>query len=203
MNIKAFVKDGLILCLITLIAGVALGLTYEVTKPMIANVREAKAQATYKEVYPEAASFAANEELTQKAQNSADALAELAIGKVSVDDCLEALDEGGNVIGHLITATSYEGYGGAVTISVGISSEGRITGLGFLTINETPGLGMKAKEPAFRDQFPGKNGTGPVTLKKTGNAGESEVQAISGATFTSTAVNAALNAAIYFVTCLI
>lgn len=199
MNMKAILKDALILFLITLVAGVALGLTNEVTKPLIASVRAEKANATYREVYPEASSFAENPELTEKAAQSAEAIASLGYGKVTVDDCLEAVDDAGNVIGHLVTATSNEGYGGAVQISVGITADGKITGLGFLTINETPGLGMKAKEPQFRDQFPGKNGTLPLTLKKTGTAGESEVQAISGATFTSTAVTGALNAAVYFV----
>ena len=199
MNMKAIIKDAVILCLITLVAGVALGLTNEVTKPLIAAVRTEKANATYREVYPEAESFRDSEELTKKALASAETVGNLGYGKVTVDDCLEAVDGAGNVIGHLVTATSNEGYGGAVQISVGITNDGKVTGLGFLTINETPGLGMKAKDAAFRDQFPGKNGTLPLTLKKTGTAGESDVQAISGATFTSNAVTGALNAAVYFV----
>ena len=197
MDLKAIIKDALILFLITLVAGTALGFTNEVTKPLIADVRAEKANATYREVYPEAASFVENEELTVKCAESAADLNGL--GKVSVDNCLLAVDASGNRLGYLVTASSDEGYGGTVQISVGISNDGTITGLGFLTINETPGLGMKAKEPAFRNQFAGKKAAYPLSLIKTGTAGESEVQAISGATFTSTAVTNALNAAVYFV----
>lgn len=197
MDIKRIIKDAVVLCLITLVAGTALGLTYEVTKPLIASVREEKANATYREVYPDADTFKTSEDLTAAATGLD--CSGLGYGKVSVDDCLEALDASGNVIGHLVSATSGEGYGGNVQISVGITNDGEITGLGFLSISETPGLGMKAKEPAFRDQFPGKSAASELGLVKTGTAGQSEVQAISGATFTSKAVTAALNAAVYFV----
>ena len=52
--------------------------------------------------------------------------------------------------GYLITATSKEGYGGDVQISVGISADGTLTGIGFLSLNETAGLGMNADTPDLR-----------------------------------------------------
>ena len=106
--------------------------------------------------------------------------------------------EDGSVLGYLITASSTEGYNGLVQISVGITSEGNLTGLGFLSISETPGLGMKAKEPDFKDQFNGMKAQ-KLEVTKTDATADNQVQAISGATYTSKAVTGATNAAIYFV----
>ncbi|MCQ2400541.1 MAG: FMN-binding protein [Lachnospiraceae bacterium] len=199
MDVKRIIKDALILCAITLIAGLALGATHEVTAPIIADVREAKAQATYKEVYPEAVSFEERDSVPNVISVSKLAIANQGFGDVSIDDCLLAKDAEGKTIGFLVTATSNEGYGGAVQISVGIDRETRaLTGVGFLTLNETAGLGMKAKEPLFRDQFPGKKAD-RFSVVKSGTAGNSEIQAISGATRTSKAVTGAINAAVYFI----
>ena len=58
---------------------------------------------------------------------------------------------------------------------------------------------MRAKEPQFRDQFSGKDASGDLTLIKTGGANDTQIDAISGASYTSGAVTNALNAAIHFV----
>ncbi|MDO4326362.1 MAG: RnfABCDGE type electron transport complex subunit G [bacterium] len=194
MKKAGFMKDALILFVITLISGVLLGGVYEMTAAVIAQRQEAEKQKTYKEVYADASSFSTNEELTAKAA-SADLSA---YEKVSVSEILDAKDASGNVIGHLVTSTSKAGYGGEVTISIGITSDGTITGIGFLTINETPGLGMKAKDDEFKNQFIGKNAP-QLSLVKGGGAGDAEINAISGATVTSTAVTNAVNAALFLV----
>ena len=106
--------------------------------------------------------------------------------------------EDGSVLGYLITASSTEGYNGLVQISVGITSEGNLAGLGFLSISETPGLGMKASEPEFKGQFTGKAAQ-TLEVTKTAPSADNQIQAISGATYTSNAVTGAANAAIYFV----
>ena len=67
-----------------------------------------------------------------------------------------------------------------------------------MTISDTPGLGLKAKEDDFKNQYAGKNAEA-LTVKKGGGAGETEINAISGATITSSAVTNAVNAALYFV----
>ncbi len=195
---KGIIKDALILFAITLIAGVLLGGVHEVTLGPIAAAQQAAATATYKEVYPDAASFEETEELTQAVADSAQALAGQDFGSVSVDDAKAAMDGSGNVIGYLITSTSKDGYNGAIQISVGITAEGSITGVGFLSISETPGLGMKAEQPAFKGQFQGKEAQ-TFQVTKTAPTGDGQIQAISGATFTSKAVTGAVNAAVYFV----
>ena len=195
---KGIMKDAVILFVITLIAGFALGAVHEITLEPIAKAQLAAATATYQEVYPDAASFEETDDLKAVKEASADEIAAQGFGNVTVDAAQTAMDASGNVIGYLITATSADGYGGNVQISVGITKEGTLTGIGFLSISETPGLGMKAKEPAFKDQFNGKTADILEVTKTTASA-DNQVQAISGATFTSKAVTGATNAAIYFV----
>lgn len=194
---KGIMKDAAILFVITLIAGICLGGVHEVTKGPIAEAQLASNIATYKEVYPDAANFDAPEDLEKAVADAADQIAAQGFGNVSVDAAQRALDANGNVIGYLVTATSNDGYNGTVQISVGITNEGSLTGIGFLSINETPGLGMKAKDAEFKDQFNGKP-AGVFEVVKSGASGDNQIQAISGATFTSNAVTGAVNAAVYF-----
>ncbi len=196
---NTIIKDAVILFLITLIAGLALGGVHELTLEPIAKAQEEAANVTYREVFPEMASVNETEELDSLVESVQAEAANWGYGKVSVDKAMEALDASGNRLGYIINASSKEGYGGVVQISAGIDEEGKLTGLGFLEISETPGLGMRAKEPAFRDQFAGKDASGDLALVKTGGANEKQVDAISGASYTSGAVTGALNAAIHFV----
>ena len=181
------IKDAVTLFLITLISGFALGAVHEITLEPIAQAKIAAASETYREVYPDADSFGYDDALSA-AVKSAEADISAKFEKVSVDDALVAKDASGNVIGYVIMATSGEGYNGDVQISVGITNDGTITGLGFLSISETPGLGMKATEPEFRSQFPGMTASEDI-----------EINGISGASHTSGAVTSALRAASYFV----
>jgi Na+-transporting NADH:ubiquinone oxidoreductase subunit C len=69
-----------------------------------------------------------------------------------------------------------------------------VTGLAFLEQSETPGLGARIDERWFKQQFRGKKG--PFTPVPDGSAaGESQFDAVSGATFTTEAVRGILNAA--------
>ena len=153
---KGILKDAAILFVITLVAGLCLGAVHEVTLDPIAKAQEAAATKTYKEVFPEAAKFEQTDELTAAVAASADEILAQGFGNVSVDDAQVAEAEDGSVLGLSDHCKFTEGYNGLVQISVGITSEGNLTGLGFLSISETPGLGMKASEPEFKGQFTGK-----------------------------------------------
>ena len=131
---KGILKDAAILFVITLVAGLCLGAVHEVTLDPIAKA-QAAATKTYKEVFPEAAKFEQTDELTAAVAASADEILAQGFGNVSVDDAQVAEAEDGSVLGYLITASSTEGYNGLVQISVGITSEGNLTGLGFLSIS--------------------------------------------------------------------
>ena len=190
---KGIMKDAFLLFVITLVAGACLGAVHEVTLEPIAKAQLAANTATYKEVFPEAASFEQTDELKAAVEAGAAQIAEQGFGNVSVDAA-----EDGTLLGYLITASSNDGYNGLVQISAGITAEGTLTGIGFLSISETPGLGMKASEPEFKGQFTGKAAQ-TLEVTKTAPSADNQIQAISGATYTSNAVTGAANAAIYFV----
>ena len=86
------------------------------------------------------------------------------------------------------------GFDGAVTMMVGIA-EGKVTGISVISHTETPGLGavaaaQNAKGEAFRGQFVGQSGVLAVG---------DQIDAMSGATITSTAVVTGVNAALSYV----
>ena len=86
------------------------------------------------------------------------------------------------------------GFDGTITMMVGIA-DGKVTGISVISHTETPGLGavaaaQNAKGEAFRSQFVGQEGTLSI-----GN----QIDAMSGATITSTAVVTGVNAALSYV----
>ena len=72
--------------------------------------------------------------------------------------------------------TPNDSYGGAVKVSVGIGGRHFITGIEFLD-NDTPGLGLRAKEPKFKDQFMGKNASA-LSVNQDGECGRHQINAI-------------------------
>ena len=89
--------------------------------------------------------------------------------------------------------TTTQGYGGDITFTLGIRNDGTVNGYEILSISETAGLGMKAKEDAFKQQFSGKK-VDSFAYTKTGASADNEIDAISGATITTKAMTDAINA---------
>ena len=198
MKNGGFMKDALILFVITLISGFLLGGAYQITKDPIEKATEAANMAAYKKVFPEAADFTSDDKMEAAVETCNTELLSQNFGKVGVENAFQAVDASGTALGYVITSYSGDSYSGVVKISVGIKADGTINGIEFLEISDTPGLGLKAKEPAFKDQYAGKNKES-LTVTKSGNAGDGEINAISGATITSSAVTNAVNAALYYV----
>lgn len=195
-----FMRDALVLCAITLISGFLLGSVFQVTKDPIKEAEAAGNLRKYQEAYPGAADFKEDSSLQAAIEGSRELLTqkEPDYGKVEVNGVLNAMDASGAIVGHLVTASSDDSYGGTVKVSVGVAEDGAITGVEILKINDTPGLGMKAETPKFKDQYKNKT-VKEFTVTKTGSTSDSEINAISGATITSNAVTHAVNAALYFV----
>lgn len=196
---SGFMKDALILFAITLVSGLCLGAVYGVTKDPIEKATIAKNNATYQEVLSSATEFVKVEGSDEKiaAMDASGELSGLGFGGVAIESVLEGKDASGAVVGHVINSLSNDSYGGAVKISVGFDADGTITGLGIREISDTPGLGLKAKEPGYRDQFVGKNAES-LEVTKTGASADNQIDAISGATITSNATTNAVNAALYY-----
>ncbi len=173
-------KDALILALITLVAGLLLGGAYELTK----DAREKQAEITKNKAYR--AVLENSDDFTFE-DISFDEIKGIDEKIVTIDGMVEAKDEDGNVAGYVINVTSKEGYGGDISFSVGITVEGVVSGISYLSISETAGLGMKAKEDNFIKQY--VDGKGMFVVGDN-------IDAISGATITSKAVTEGVNAAI-------
>lgn len=193
------IKDAFILFAITLIAGFALGFVHEITLPAIeAQNLQAKMDA-YKTVFPGAADFLEDDTLTLQTKEAAKVLEPKGYTNITIDEALIAADESGNKLGYVIVATTQEGYGGAITLSLGYALDGTVKGMEILTMNETAGLGAKAAGKDFKNQFADKK-VNEFAYTKTGAKNDNEIDALSGATITTRAVVNAVNAALSFIT---
>lgn len=181
---KKIITSTLILVAITLIAGLALAAVYEVTKEPIAEAEYKAKMDAYRTVMPDAADFTEVEL----------AAADLPAG-VTVDEVMTAVTADNATVGYVVKATSANGYGGNITVAVGILPDGKILAVSVISQSETAGLGAKCTEDSFTSQFAGLFGT--VEYTKTGEEGK--VDALSGATVTTNAVTEAVNAALCYV----
>lgn len=191
-------KDTFNLFLITLVAGCLLGLVYEVTKEPIALAKYNKKQEAYSAVYSDAVSFEENADLAAAVETSESFFADAGITGVYMAEALEAKDGSGETIGYVMNFGSNEGYGGTIDLSCGVAKDGTLTGVSVLTMSETAGLGAKCTDKEFQEQFTGIKAE-EIVYTKTGKSADNEIDAISGATITTTAVTKAVNGAVAFI----
>ncbi len=93
------------------------------------------------------------------------------------------------------TAVSIAGSGFQGAIRVILALDGDIvTAFRVVSQAETPGLGSRISEDGFQRSFIGKRVGGGIKMVKTGTAGESEFDGVTGATETSRALERLLNA---------
>ena len=103
--------------------------------------------------------------------------------------------KGGETAAYIFTESA-KGYGGDVSVMTAVKPDGTVAGVAILDVSgETPGLGQNAAKESFFSQYIGlKNGVS--VLKNGAKAENNEVDAVTGATITSTAVTRAVNAAL-------
>lgn len=191
------INDTLRIFLITLIAGVLLGATYMITKEPIEEAEKNAKIEAYSKVFEDAADFHDDWDASIIDASYGELFESQGIEGVTINEVITAVDKDGAVLGYCITVTSSKGYGGDVTIVVGIRNDNTVNGISFLTLNETPGLGMKAKEERFYSQFANIK-TEKFRLTKSGASSDDEIDAISGATRTSNAVTSSVNGALLY-----
>lgn len=97
-----------------------------------------------------------------------------------------AIIKDGGIIGCCVNSVG-SGYGGDINLMVGIDTDGKVSGISFVSMSETPGVGTKVKGEGFVSQFLG--------LGENAVIGEN-VDGISGATFSSKGVAEAVNNAL-------
>ncbi|MEA4816596.1 MAG: RnfABCDGE type electron transport complex subunit G [Lachnospiraceae bacterium] len=161
------------LFIICFVCTLALGLCSEITKEPIAAQAVKTQTEAMSAVFPDAVF----EEATLDSETPG--VTKVNLGK----------DSDGNLKGFVVNVDT-NGFGGTISMMVGIDTEGTITGLRILSLSETPGLGAKATDSSFYEQFTGMSGDLAVT--KDGG----DVQAITSATITSRAVTSGANAAL-------
>lgn len=176
---RKIVSLGLILFTVTAVTGLILGFVHEITAGPIQQTQERLKMEALSGALPEAESFTPLE----VAEGSGETLVEVQ----------EAAGAGGTV-GYCVTVTP-KGYAGPIEIVVGITGEGAVRAIRILNQSETPGLGAKAPLPSFSGQFDDKQAE-KLTVVKAPPSAPDQIQAISGATITSTAVTDGVNTAL-------
>lgn len=159
---------ALALTVITAVAGLLLGVTYMLTKPIIDRQAADAADSERYAVYPAAEGFR-----------------EVALTDGAAPDVLYEAILDGNTAGYVGRIT-VPGYGGPIEVTAGLDGAGVITGIsvGGADFSESAGLGALTREPAFTGQFAGISA--PVALNE-------DVDAVTGATISSGAVVSAVN----------
>ncbi len=179
-NIRSIIKTGLILFAIGFICTFILAVCNDMTKDTIAELNAETERLAMVSTLEGAKGFG-------KILN---------LSSDIVTDVYEGKDDSGNTVGYCVKATPV-GYGGEISMIVGIGMDRKVTGVDIVSMSETPGLGARATEDEFRSQYIGKSGQ--ISVKKSGTPNENEISAISGATITSKAVTDGINAALEIV----
>lgn len=184
-------KEAGILLAITLIAGLLLGVVNEFTKDPIRIQQEKAIQEACQAVFPDIEGISEFRDIGYVPEESL--AAGLGADGVEIGTVYSAMS--GEVFnGYVVEVISSEGYSGDIVLYVGVSADGVVNGVSILELSESPGLGMEAPK-VLAPQFAGRE-TDSFVYTKTGASAENEVDAITGATITTSAVVSAVNGGI-------
>ena len=165
-----------VLGLITFVCALLLGFINAVTADKIAQNNENTRNEAMAAIMQDAETFEAvevGEEWTAPEDK----------GQPTISGVYEA-QAGGETIGYCVEVNP-SGFGGTLTMIVGINLDGTVAGAQVTAHGETPGLGAKAQtDPNWITQFAGQPADGSLAVSKDGGT----IEAISGATITSRAV---------------
>lgn len=178
-DIGYFAKICCVLLIITMAVAFLLSFVNGLTKDVIAQNEKEKFNEAILELFPNAE----NAEFTKIESTEYD--------KELREFC--KITKGDSLIGYY-AKVSPVGFKGEVDILVGISVDGKTTGIKVLTCNETIGIGTLILEDNFTSKFKGL--TGNISYKKGATGENGEMDGISGATYSSKAVIVGVNSAL-------
>ena len=185
MDTPYIVRLAVTLLAITAVTALLLGIVNYFTAPVIQKIQDEKKAAAMSAVL-QADEYPKVEGFVSTASTSA-------AGTGTVTALYEAV-QGGNTLGYVAEVTS-NGFGGAVSMVVGVTTDGTVTGVSVIDHSETQGVGSKVvNSQEVLSQFAGLSGE--ITV----NSGENKIDGVSGATVSSKAVTAGVNAAVAAVT---
>ena len=192
-------RPVVVLTVTTLVAGLALGGVYALTKDTIEEQKRIANARSYQAVLPEAVTFLPDEKVDAVIAEHAGQVWGEDMGRVYIEEAMTGYGSDGEIAGHVVRVTTADGFDGDITLVVGIDAEKTVTSVSFTALNETPGMGMRAAEPEFIGQFAGKPVRRFVMYKQgASDNGPDGIDAISGASITSSAVVNAVNAGLDF-----
>ena len=182
---KETIKLGVVLFLVTSLAGGILAGVNGATAPVIAEMERQESFSALLEIFPDANDFIAAEDSL---------LEEIIETNGSVFEVYKAVKDG-EELGYALKTLS-AGYGGDITTLIGINNEGTISGLRVLVMSETKGLGSRIVDDLeFRESFLDKNALGSLTAVEEPSS-DNEVMLLSGATTSTKAVLKGVNDAL-------
>jgi len=171
-----------VLTAICLVATIALARVYDITKGPIAEQERLRTVSAIKAVLP-----AFNNDIDRDAK-------EVVVGRdkkerdIKIKFYTGKRDE--SPVGVAFQVTAPDGYAGDISVLMGVTPEGKITGIEIISQRETPGLGNKILQEGWRGEFKGRSledGT-KLAVKKDGG----EIDQFSGATISPRAVVSAV-----------
>lgn len=169
-NFRELVLPVIVLVVICLVCSAILAVLNDVTAPIIAENTRNETLEAYVSVLPEGTSVADMTEVENLATENVEGAVTTASGAAAVK----------------AAAAGYSG--NDVTVYVAFDAEGAISNISIDASTQTTGIGSKVAESGYADGFIGWNG-GAVS-------DGTPVDSISGATYSSNAALAAVNAAI-------
>lgn len=178
-DILGMVKLALILFAITAVVALLLSTVNEMTKGPIAAQKEAAFNSAMSKVLPA--------ESYDKLENISDYKLDETVREIYI------ANNANNQVGYCVK-TAPRGFGGEISMIVGVDMDGKVTQVNVVGMTETPGLGTKAKDEKFLSQFTGKGDDVAVTTSTSPKG--NEISAVTGATISSKAVTAGVQAAL-------
>ncbi len=180
---NSIIKPTLVLFIVCVIISGSLAYVNGMTTDIIQENTLAEQEEFRRQVLPEADSFRI-------------------IEQTGLPEAVKGVYEGfaTNVSEGYVVEVSTKGYGGAISMTIGVNTEGQISGVIVGSNNETPGLGSKATQADFTEKFDVVSlgnipESGLVVVKQSPKA-DHEIQAVSGATISSRAITKGVQAAL-------
>ncbi len=166
-----FVNMVLALVLVSVVAALALGSAYVLTKKPIALAQKRKQEAAIKAVLP---AFNQVKGIKVPDADGADSL------------LFNVATKAGKLVGIAVKTYTDKGFGGRIEAMIGFLPDGTIYNTSILELKETPGLGTKLQKSKsdFPVQFKGEN---PKTFRLKVKKDGGDVDAITAATISSRA----------------
>lgn len=176
IKVKDIIIPTISLFIICVIITAALAFTNALTKDTIAQNELNAQNESMKIVCPDADTF----QLVSENDNG---------------DIYAGLDKNGNVVGYAVS-TQASGYGGAIKVMTGISTDASIIGIDvFYNDDETPGLGKNTSNESFTSQFKDLLAKDKIVVSKDYAGEGQQVDAVTSSTISSRAVTDAVNKA--------